>query len=325
MLNGLLGFVTQRYPAMDNRILRSFTIVASQFNITRAAASLFISQSALSRQMKDLEQELNVSLFVRSAHGVALTEAGKKLLPVAHEILEKNRQAGQLMEAFRPKPALSLTIGYMPMTMEGFLAELLKKFKQEFPAVKVILQEMAAGEQMEALRAGKIELAFLGNPDDLEGEFNIQSLKCSPMAVVLPKYHPCATAKPIDLKLLAEETFIGLSETKCPGGNESIRKVCEKAGFQAELLTHADGFNSVFGLIAAGQGISIMPSEMETISHQDLVFVALRRPVVYIQSAAVWRKEEPTTALHSIIKIFPPEVEHYFGGGTRQFPSRDQK
>ena len=289
---------------MELRHLKYFVAVGEELNFTRAAAQLYISQPALSRQIKSLEDELNTILFVRQSDGLKLTEAGKFFLEQAKDILHRSNIAVQSLKTHYINTDEPLVVGYIPTILESFLGEALYKFGVAYPQIPVRFQEMSPSEQVKALRDREIDIAFMGNPpDDLEQQFAVKCVKEVLIDAVLPDTHPLASQSSINLIELASEKFIGMSEEKFPGRNDRIRDTCEKAGFTPNLHLFADSHASMIALVAVGQGVAVMPREASALPHPKVVFMPLHHPIYYARSTAVWRKEIPHQSLDKFLKI----------------------
>lgn len=289
---------------MELRHLKYFVTVAEELNFSRAAVRLYISQPALSRQIKNLEDELGIVLFLRQSDGLTLTEAGKFFLEQAKDILNRSHVAVQTLKAHYTNTDEPLVIGYIPTILQTFLGQTLHRFGFAYPEVAVHLQEMPPSEQVRALRNGAIDIAFMGNPpDELEEEFTVKCVKKVPIAALLPNTHPLAHQSSMNLAELASEKFIGMSEETFPGRNDRIRGVCQEAGFTPNLHLFADSHASMIALVAAGRGVAIMPNEAEALPHPQVVFILLHHPIHYARSAAVWRKETPAKSLDKFLKI----------------------
>lgn len=295
---------------MELRHLKYFVNVAEELNFSRAAVRLYISQPALSRQIKNLEDELSVMLFLRQSDGLTLTEAGKFFLEQAKDILNRSQVAVQTIKNHYTNTDEPLVIGYIPTILQTFLGKTLHSFGHTYPEVAVRLQEMPPSEQVRALRNGAIDIAFMGNPpDELEEKFTVKCVKKVPVAALLPDTHSLAHRSSINLAELAFEKFIGMSEETFPGRNDRIRDTCRCAGFVPNLHLLADSHASMIALVAAGQGVAIMPKEAEALPHPQVVFMQLHHPIQYARSAAVWRKETPTKSLDKYLKILFEHVQ----------------
>jgi DNA-binding transcriptional LysR family regulator len=295
---------------MELRHLNYFVAVAEELNFSRAALRLYISQPALSRQIKNLEEELSVLLFLRQSDGLKLTEAGTIFLEQAKDILARSDVAMQTVKAYSINTDEPLVIGYIPTILQSFLGETLHKFSLAYPQVPIRFHEMPPSEQVKVLRNRKIDIAFMGNPpDELEPEFTVKCVKQVPIYALLPETHPLANQSSIDLRDVACEKFIGMSEETFPGRNARIRDTCHKAGFTPNLHLFADSHASMIALVAAGQGVALMPKEAEALPHPKVVFMPLHHPIYYARSTAVWRKETPTKSLDKFLKILFVESE----------------
>jgi DNA-binding transcriptional LysR family regulator len=295
---------------MEFRQLKYFIIVSEEKSFSRAAIRLYLSQPALSRQIKSLEDELNVPLFSRHPDGLKLTEAGKFFLEQARDIVNRSHAATQLTRERFTENEKPLTIGYIPTILQTFLGEALNRFGQAYPRVTVHPRELHPNDQVKALRDGAIDIAFMGNPpDELEQEFIVRCVKCVPVVALVPETHELARRSSIDLRELETETFIGISEETFPGRNDRIRDTCDRAGFAPDLLPIADSHASMIALVAAGRGVAIMPIEAESLPHPRVRFVPLHRPLYFARSAAVWRKEIPAGSLEKFLTLLFERAE----------------
>ena len=295
-----LGYTSTR---MELRHLRYFVTVAEELNISRASARLRISQPAVSRQLRDLEEELGVELFRREKHGLKLTPAGDAFLAHARDLLRRSGDAVKQMAAFSEKPKQTLTVGYIAPILSNVLTPALRRFSQAQPDVEVALREMSPGEQVKALRAGRIDLALLGNPcPELEREFTLTVLTRIPLQAVLPDNHLLALRKRIALAELEGESFIGFSEETFPGRNAAICAGCQAAGFTPRFLHRVENLTALVALVAADKGVTLAPAEVGQLPHPSAVFVALKPPAPSVISAAAQRKDDANPVLKELLE-----------------------
>ena len=294
-----LGYTCNR---MELRHLRYFVTVAEELNVSRASARLRISQPAVSRQLRDLEEELGVELFRREKGGLKLTLAGQTFLAHARDLLRRSGEAVKQMAAFGQKPKEVLTVGYIAPVLTSILTAALRRFSQERPDSEVVLRELSPGEQVKALREGRIDLALIGNPcAEIEGEFVMTILKRIPLEAVLPDNHLLARRKHIALSDLEGEPFIGFAEEKFPGRNAAICAACQAAGFTPRLGPQVENLTGLLALVAAGKGVTLAPDEVSQLPHPQAVFVRIAPPVPSIISAAAHRKEEKNLLLKELL------------------------
>jgi DNA-binding transcriptional LysR family regulator len=301
---------------MELRHLRYFVTVAEELNVSRASARLRISQPAVSRQLRDLEEELGVVLFDRGNSKLKLTAAGEAFLAHARDLLRRSNEATKEMAAFRPRARRTLTIGYIAPVLASMLTPVLRTFAQKSPDVEVVLREMAPGEQIEALRGGSIDLALPGNPcPELANEFVLVVLERIPFQAVLPDNHLLALRKRIGLAELKHETFIGFDEDHFPGRNEMVCRACQEAGFTPRLRDRVESLSALLAKVAAGNGVTLAPAEVSQLPHPGAVLVPLKPPVPSVDSAAVYRKGEPRPALVDLMAS--PRGLAYLSGAKR--------
>jgi DNA-binding transcriptional LysR family regulator len=283
---------------MELRHLRYFVMAAEERNISRAAARLNISQPAVSRQIRDLEEELGVSLFDRTSSGLSLTGAGETALAHAQGLLRRASDLAAAMGAFKAPVAKTLHVGFIATALSGFLAAALRTFNQRHGEVGVQIREMSPLEQEEALREGNIDIALLGTAcPQLVEKFRVEPIHETPLAVVLPDNHLLALRDSIDLSELSGEPFVSLHERHFPGRPAMLAELGKRAGFIADVRLKADGLQELLGLVAGGFGVGVLPADVAQLPHSGVVFVEMSRPEMILVSSAVWRHDRESEEL----------------------------
>ncbi|MEM9159423.1 MAG: LysR family transcriptional regulator [Verrucomicrobiota bacterium] len=290
---------------MELRHLRYFAMAAEEANVSRAAARLNVSQPAVSRQIRDLEEELGVGLFERQRLGLSLTPAGQTALAHAKEVL---RQASAMAGAMKPFRAegerVTVKVSYLPTALPVFLAEGLRSYNREYENVCVQIFEMTPADQAEALRKGEVDLALIGHASpDLKKEFAVEVLRKTPMVVALPDEHRLAKRKAIDLSELKGESFVSLSERKFPTRKEMTKTLFGKVEYTPNIVFEANGLSELLGLVGGGMGVAIVPRDLTELPHPRVVFAKLRRPSHSLNFAAAWRKEEPLEEIGNLVRL----------------------
>jgi len=287
---------------MELRHLRYFVTVAEELNISRASARLRISQPAVSRQLRDLEEELGVALFRREKSGLKLTPAGDTFLAHARDLLRRSGDAVKQMESFGKRAKEIVRVGYIAPVLAGILTPALRLFSQHHPDTEVALHEMPPGEQPKALREGSIDIALIGNPcPEVEREFAVNVLTRIPFQAVLPDNHLLALRKRIALSELEQEPFIGFSEKEFPGRNNAIRAACQAAGFTPRFRHHVENLTALLAFAAAGKGVTLAPAEVSQLPHPQAVFIPLARPVPSVISVAARRPDDRNPLLQELL------------------------
>jgi DNA-binding transcriptional LysR family regulator len=290
---------------MELRHLRYFVMAAEERNISRASARLNISQPAVSRQIKDLEEEFGVQLFERLQNGLELTAAGYAALAHAREVLRQSGAMEEAMAPFRkPESRMSMTIGYIPTALPGFLANGLRRFTREYGHVRIQIYEMAPREQEMALRDNRIDLALLGTPcPQLKQHYRVRVIREVPLAVVLPVDHALAKRRKLDLAELANEPFVTLHEKQFPGRPAMMMDLFDQAGIAPAIVEKANGLSELLGLVGAGTGVAVAPADLDQLPHTGVRFVALKHPTLTLVSSAVWKAERETPELLSLVDM----------------------
>jgi LysR family transcriptional regulator, benzoate and cis,cis-muconate-responsive activator of ben and cat genes len=287
---------------MELRHLRYFATVAEEKTFSRASARLRISQPAVSRQIKDLEEELGVSLFVRNGQSVSLTPAGEAFLAHARDVLRRATKAAEEMKTFQKKTTEKLSIGYIAPVLAGTLTPALRCFEQKHPKVELDLVELTPQDQVEALRSGRIDVAFIGNAcPALQSEFDLAVLQKILLQAVLPDNHHLALRKELKLTELADEPFVGFSERTLPGRNDTICTACQEAGFTPAIRYQAESLSAALALIAAGKGVTLMPEEVSRMPHTQTVFIRLQGLAPHVTSVAASSKGNDRSVINDLI------------------------
>jgi DNA-binding transcriptional LysR family regulator len=290
---------------MELRHLRYFVAVAEEKNITRAASRLFVTQPALSRQIKDLEKSLGVELLIRAPSGLQLSPAGMEFLPLARDVIERSELAALSMRQFAQCRNHSLGVGYIAPTLGSFLGTALQVFSQRHAQVEVQLFELPPSKQIEALREGRLDIALIGSAcPELSRDWEIESIYCVPLMAVLPSSHPLAARDMLQLAELKNENFVGLDEANFPGRTEVLRDAAKQAGFTPRFRQSADGLSSLLALVGSGQGVALAPAEVQQLPHPNVVFKTLVKPSLQIDFSAALRKGDTRLNVRALLAEF---------------------
>jgi DNA-binding transcriptional LysR family regulator len=289
---------------MELRHLLYFVTCAKEKSISRAATKLRISQPGISRQLKNLENELGVELFIRGPRGLSLTCKGQLALEFAEEILSRAEQMKETLQPSRIEMGDVLRVGYISPVLSGFLAEGMRAFKEIHQDITIQIEEMTPAKQEVALKERRIDLALLGDPrDKLSKAFVIEKILRVPMAVVVPDNHLLALRKSVDLNELIGEPFVSLNEEGFPGRPKLLAEISKLAGLKIKVNIKANGLSEVMGLVAWGAGVAILPEDMKKISQPGVTFIKMSKPRHYLDSTAVWNADQPKRGLLDLVKM----------------------
>lgn len=264
---------------MELRHLRYFIAVAEEEHITRAAERLGIQQPPLSQQIKAIERELDVQLFLRKARGVELTDAGRALLDDARAIIAHLDRATQTTRRTARGEQGRICVGIAPTApFHPVVPRAIRAFREAFPLVSVTLEEALSDEVFERMRTDRMDVAFIRTSVADADDFVISPLLEEAMLAALPSGHALAQGDgALSLKRLGGETFILYGP---PGTGIYDRTVaaCRAAGFSPRVGQQAPRITSTLGLVAAGLGISLVPACMQRMNMDGVTYRRLKGP-----------------------------------------------
>jgi DNA-binding transcriptional LysR family regulator len=284
---------------MELRHLRYFAAVASALNFTRAAQKLRVAQPALSRQIRQLEDELGVKLLERNHHAVRLTEAGKAFWQEAAALLKQSEQAVRVArESNQPKGG-QLNLGYIWGLFHTIVPEALERFRTHSPDTAVHLFDLSPQQQREALHEGRLDAGFVGFEADTAGLQKRKVGSCTFVAV-LPKEHRAARKTLVPLASLADEFFLGISDQTYPAASRYVTEACERAGFKPKFLQMVERGYTILGLVATKCGVALVPASLKAMPHPGIVFRSLEEPPVADLYLA-WQAPNPAQPLARLL------------------------
>jgi len=287
---------------IDFRHLRYFIAVAEELHFSRAAEKLQIAQPPLSYQIRQLEQTLGVQLFERNHHSVTLTNAGQVLLEEARLVLEQMEHALARTQDAQKGLAGGLEIGFIGRlsAIDLTIPDILQRYQQHFPAVKIQLREMYIQEQLQALQGQRIHMGFLTNYQSIPPELASMVIQRIPFAAVLAPQHPLASQPAVPLRSLLREPFIFCPRTVMSGLYDRVIQIC---GFDPPVAHELDDLSMVLGLVAANLGVTLMPMPAIVRRDQGVVY----RPLadsdadIFVETMLVWRRSDNSPLVQNFL------------------------
>lgn len=241
---------------MEIHQLRYVCAIAETGSFSRAAERCQVAQPSLSQQVLKLEEDLGSRLFDRLGRSVRLTEAGRAFLPHARSILSQMETARSSVADKWTDVRGSVSVGVIPTIAPYLMPRYTKAFAKKYPEAKLRIVEETTPILIESLRDLSIDLAILALPlrhKDLE----LFPLCTEPLFAVLPKDHPRAAAESLALKDLRGESFVMLRDGHC--FRDLSISACTRARIAPRIAFESGQFSSLFGMVAAGVGISLVP------------------------------------------------------------------
>jgi DNA-binding transcriptional LysR family regulator len=259
---------------LDVRRLRVLREVAQLGSFSAAAESLAFTQPAVSRQIATLEAEAGTRLVERSARGVRLTQAGELLVGHADAILDRLTAAENQLEALNSLAGGRLHIGATATANSTLIPLAIRAFDAEYPEVHLRLDEALTSELIDRVAAGELDLAIVANPEryELPGEIVIDHLMDDPQHLALSRDHPLADAPEIRMEDLADEVWIEGRDSACA---EPLRLAAAAAGFEPKICFESAQWLGKQGLVAAGVGITLIPTLALATVREDIVLRSL--------------------------------------------------
>ena len=285
---------------MDLRRLEYFVAVAEELHFGRAADRLHVAQPPLSRQIQRLEAELGVQLFTRNRHGVEMTPAGSALLPEARSTLAQAERAGEIARRAARGEEGVLDIGFLASVAFTLLPRLTREYGEAHPNVELRLHDMASGQQIEALREGRLDVGLMMRPYSAP-DLNLETVLVEPMVLVVAHGHRLADRDSVALAELADEPFVLIPHAMSPDLHDRLMTLCGEAGFRPRIVQEATHMATIVSLIAAGVGLSLMPASIHAMNRPDVACVNLVEPEVKAWIAMAWPRSNGSAALGSFL------------------------
>ena len=291
---------------MGNRIelrhLRYFLAVADNLHFRKAADKLFISQPGLSKQIKQLEDDLGVKLFERHNRKVELTKTGEYMKDAVAKNLKNLDSIFNHAKLFDDGVEGSLRFGYVGSAMQEVIPKLLLKYRQTHPNVVFSLNEMDNNRQVQALLEQDIDLGFVRTnrvPKGLE----IMPVFEDTFSLVLPKSHKLDESNFKDLSQLEGEPFILFDTSYSESYHEVVMQIFDDFGFVPQISHYTVNAGSIFRLVENKLGVSIVPTTLKLGYDMDIKFIELKNIPQRTILRAIWNKDNSNKSLKSILEI----------------------
>lgn len=275
---------------MELRHLRYFVAVANERNFTRAAEQLNIAQPPLSRQIRQLEEEVGAELFDRDARPLRPTEAGRVLYEHAVHVLAGVDQLRTLMRQVAGKGRRRFVIGFVGSTLFGLLPEVIRRFRAHADHVEVSVIECSTVEQIAALKEGRIDVGF-GRLRFEDPAIRRIVLAEEALVAVVPVDHPLvALARPLHLHELLGDTLIVYPRPARPSYADQVLGIFHDLGLQPGPIQEVRELQTAIGLVAAHVGLCIVPESVQRLKRDDVAYLpiadrAARSPIMMIHRA----------------------------------------
>lgn len=255
--------------------LRCFLAVAETLHFGRAARSLDILPASLGRQIRILENELDVKLFFRTTRNVTLTEAGQAVLEDARALVAQAELFEDKIRSIRKSHAPALRVGAIDSAAAGLMPQLLQFLRADHPQIEVQLFEQKTIHLLPKLLSGSLDIAFCRPPDVRDPRIWFRTLFYESAVVALPSDHPLAAKDEIAIKDLADAPLIVPDRRSRPHSHDLTIKLFMDAGMTARIAQIAEEKHTIVNLVATGTGLAIVPRWTARIAVAGVTFVPL--------------------------------------------------
>jgi LysR family transcriptional regulator, hca operon transcriptional activator len=247
---------------MELRHLRYFIAVAEEGSLTVAAQKrLFTSQPSLSRQIKDLEDEVGAQLLLRSARGIKLTAAGQAFLDHARLALGQVEAGVEAARRAAHPSKPTFAVGFLTGQEVDWLPETTKLLRHQLPNMEMTVSSQYSPDLADALMRGKLDIAFLRQEHNTP-ELNYIKVASEPFVVIMPSDHRLAANKEVDVQDLAGEVFIGASDIAYPM-RLAIENYLTASGLDIQPSHRIHNLTMAMSLIASTRGVALLPAYAE--------------------------------------------------------------
>jgi LysR family transcriptional regulator, benzoate and cis,cis-muconate-responsive activator of ben and cat genes len=244
---------------VELRHLRYFVAVAEMENVSRAALKLHVSQPALSRQIRDLEDEIEFSLFERTAKSVRLTDAGRAFLDNARALLQNADEAVTKARAVASAEPTELHVGYSPTPVAEILPKTLRAFQRTMPSVHVRLHDWSIKDILDGIGDGRLQLGLIVPPAKASAlhDLRYEELFHERVCVAVAPQHPFARRRAIPITEVVAEPLIALTREDYPNYYDYLSIIFSKLKQKPRVVEEHDSFSGIISAVEAGTGVTI--------------------------------------------------------------------
>lgn len=259
---------------MELRHLRYFVAVAEELNFTRAAERLCMAQPPLSAQIRQLEEELGAQLFERGKRSVYLTQAGRHFLERSRAILAAVESAKEEVRSAAGGEIGRLSIGFSASSiLTGVLPAALRTFQTDHPSVELRMHEMPSMHQIDGIHQRSLDIGIV-RKQEIRPPVGVamEEWYSAPLIAALPKNHGLRNANGVNFRDLKDFPLIVFPKDGGNGLYWKVLSLCAEAGFRPRLMHEARDAATMVGLVAAGFGVAILPSDSQCIRQEGVLF-----------------------------------------------------
>ena len=290
---------------MELRHLRYFVAVAEELSFRRAAEKLNLAQPPLSAQIKALEAELGVRLLDRTTRSVALTPAGRAFLDEARNVLLASAQAERRAQEAAHGLVGTLRLGIIAPAANARLADVLRRFRQQFPSVQLSIFDLTTPDQLRRLRENELDAALVRPPVGFP-QLDFEFVEEAEQILALPAEHRLVRKRHLEWQDFDGEPMVMVQPNLQHGYYDAFLAACAKAGAKPRAAQYTNDIQTKMWLISAGFGLAPTTATLAEVKRPGLVFRRLPPGLPRVQTVLVWRREDHSPVLTHFRECFPP-------------------
>jgi DNA-binding transcriptional LysR family regulator len=293
--------------SIDLRQFRYFLAVSEERNFGRAAQRLHISQPPLSRQIRQLEDQLGVELFKRNRSGVALTAAGTAFLPEVRRTLVQAEKAIAVAKAAQGADGGQFVVGYTTVFDRSAIPDVCDRLRQRFPDWRIVSRGKHSISLIRDIKNGTMDAALIGLYTEPQG-LKVETIFDEPFVAALPATHRLAKKRLIGFDDLRGEPMFWFERRLNPGFYDYCQTFFEQIGFKPNAIPEPTDHHIMLGLIAEEQGIALIPASLRRVKYQGVVFRQLKdeRAKLRIGIAVAYSDSNQSPVLHAFLDLVRP-------------------
>ena len=293
---------------IEFRHFRYFLALAEDLHFKKASERLFISQPGLSRQIKQMEENLGVTLFKRHNRKVEITEVG---LYLKNELTSNFKRLEDILshaKSLNDGIDGRLKFGYVGSAMQKIIPQLLLQFRKKHPKVIFSLNQIDNKKQIKGLLDKEIDIGFV-RLERVPRGLEILNIFEDTFSLVLPKDHKITQENFEDLSELKDESFISFNASYSESYHEKVMQIYDSCGFAPNISHYTVNASSIYRLVENGFGIAIVPTSLKLGYDMDVKFIELKNIPQRTTLKAVWNSSNTNPILVKFLKIIDSFLE----------------
>lgn len=282
--------------------IRALLTVIEEGSVNRAAMRLRITQPALSRQMKALEHEIGGRLLERETSGVKPTGLGHALVKAMRPLIAQHDVVIAMLRSQARGERAELRVGYLMSAAQRLLTPALARLQKSHPALKLKLLDQSPREQINALKAGELDVALIGQEGaSVAKEFHAAKLRSFGVCVAVAAGDLLAARKSVALKDLKGRNFVGADEDQVPGRNRWMTALCKTAGVKPRFVVIADGISNILSHVVSEDAVTLLPEYFLQSSHPGVSFVPISDTDARWDFIVLWQRGRVPDATRALV------------------------